>query len=87
MMNFNSVFNKPPADWTKVKLLDNSPCKSCRHQILLRELHPGNTCYSPLECSGCKKRIDWVMQCLYKLEWYEKQEKENYLRRNKYERN
>ena len=73
-MNFNRVFNEPPVDWTKVKLVKNSPCKNCKHQILLRQQHPGNTWDAPLECTGCKERIDWFIQCLYKLEWYENQE-------------
>lgn len=77
MMNFNSVFNKSPVDWTKVKLVTNSPCKNCKHRISLHQQHPGSTCFSPLECHGCKKRIDWVLQCLYKLEWYESRERRN----------
>lgn len=80
--DFNSIFNKPRVDWTKVKLVENSPCRNCEHMILLRQKHPGNTWDAPGECNGCKKRVDWILKCLYKLDWYEKQEKQNEQKRN-----
>jgi hypothetical protein len=73
MFDFNSVFAE--VDWSKIKLIDNSPCIDCPHKAALREKHPGNTWDSPPECSGCIKYAAWNMKCLQKLAWYESKEK------------
>ena len=73
-VHFNDIFKKE-TDWTKVKLLDDSPCATCEFRIDLRKLHPGNTWDSPSECTNCPKRLNHLMLCLQKLAWYEQQEK------------
>lgn len=76
MWNFNEIFKPFEPDWEKVILTDNPPCANCKHKVNLRELHPGNTWDSPEECNHCVKRFDYLTNCLRKLVYLEKKQKE-----------
>ena len=68
-VDFDSIFNKPPIDWSKVNLTDNPPCKSCNSRFDLWDSEAG--------CSHCMKRLNYIIDCISKLAWYEEKEKKN----------
>ena len=75
-MNFDKVFKPFEPDWEKIILTDNPPCATCKHKIKLRELHPGNTWDDPEECKTCVDRFNYLTNCLRKLVYLEKKQKE-----------
>jgi hypothetical protein len=78
---FDEVF-KPWKKWENKKLTDLRPCdECCIHKDWLNRAIYGSPAERedavmtvPNECKICIKRVQWLTDCLQKLEWYEKQD-------------
>lgn len=78
-VDFDAVFH-PEKKWWNICLTDNSPCNDCavNEEYKIKKLY-GNIAerqYAQLPeyCSTCMKRLNWFIDCLAKLAWYEKQD-------------
>lgn len=73
---FDIVF-KPWKKWQDIKLIDVCPCKTCevnaeyinrRYEIMMSEGVDEDLVES---CRHCMERVQWLMECVEKLSWYE----------------
>lgn len=79
-VNFNDVFH-PENKWKNKKLTDSCPCKNCE---TYKEYEKTKTFGSIAEreyaglsesCNICSKKIQWQIDCMQKLAWYENNDK------------
>lgn len=87
-MNFNDIFHKEQK-WKEIKLIDKNPCKNCKiyndyeYMSLLGNIAERQYAELPDTCNHCVPKLQWILDCLNKLSWYEEREDElNELYRN-----
>lgn len=75
-VDFNAVFF-PEKKWANVRLSNNSPCNAChiyeeyKITALYGNIAERQYAQLPESCNTCIKRLNWFIDCLAKLKWYE----------------
>ena len=74
--NFDSVF-RPELKWQDKRLSDSSPCKDCPtgKQIAEEMRNPYSMEKRPDSCNVCIPYLNWKIDCMAKLGWYEDHDK------------
>lgn len=75
-MNFNSVFH-PEEKWKDKKLTELCPCNECKiyqeYDFISKMGSIAERQYTelPNSCKTCINKINWEIDCMQKLRWYE----------------
>lgn len=76
MISFDRVFH-PEKKWENIKLTEHCPCNECdtykEYEFISRIGSIAERQYAELpdSCRVCIKRLNWEIDCMQKLKWYE----------------
>lgn len=76
MISFDRAFH-PEKKWKDIKLTESCPCKGCNtykkydfHQKM-GSIAERQYVELPDSCKRCVKKLNWEVDCMRKLKWYE----------------